>query len=100
MWRDRLFISILLLAGAQLNARAQTDPAAADPAATPPSASLMPELKTETETGAVLNAPKRRGPIRREKEAEGTEARDRFEIDSIIKSRYRLDGQALEVDTD
>jgi hypothetical protein len=36
----------------------------------------------------------------REKEAEGTEALNRFESESFIKSRYEFNGQALEVDTD
>ncbi len=38
--------------------------------------------------------------VRREKEAEGTEAADRFEADTVIKSQYRLDGKSLEVDPD
>ncbi len=36
----------------------------------------------------------------REREADGTQAPNRFEQDLIIKSRYELNGQALEVDTD
>lgn len=36
----------------------------------------------------------------REKEAEGTEAPDRFEADTVIKSKYRLNGEPLEVDPD
>lgn len=36
----------------------------------------------------------------REKEAEGTEARDRFKADTVIKSKYKLDGEPLEVDPD
>jgi hypothetical protein len=42
--------------------------------------------------------PKRRGP--REKEAEGTQAPNRFQADTVIKSQYKLDGQSLEVDPD
>lgn len=36
----------------------------------------------------------------REKETEGTEAPDRFEADTVIKSQYQLDGKQLEVDPD
>ena len=34
------------------------------------------------------------------KDAEGTQAPNRFEADPVIKSRYTLDGNPLEVDTD
>lgn len=40
------------------------------------------------------------GSHSREKEAEGTEAYDRFKADTAIKSRYHLNGQPLEVDPD
>lgn len=43
---------------------------------------------------------KAKGRVPREKEAEGTQAPNRFESDNIIKSKYELNGQALEVDTD
>lgn len=36
----------------------------------------------------------------REKDAEGTQAADRFEAHTVIKSRYTLDGETLEVDPD
>ncbi len=36
----------------------------------------------------------------REREADGTQAPNRFDQDLIIKSRYELNGQSLEVDTD
>jgi hypothetical protein len=36
----------------------------------------------------------------REKDAEGTEAKNRFEVDNLLKSQYHLDGKPLEVDTD
>jgi hypothetical protein len=35
-----------------------------------------------------------------EKETEGTEAADRFQADTVIKSQYRVNGQQLEVDPD
>jgi hypothetical protein len=43
---------------------------------------------------------KKKGRVTREKEAEGTEAPNRFEADTVLKSQYRLDGQPLEVDPD
>jgi hypothetical protein len=45
-------------------------------------------------------AKKTKGRGKREKETEGTEAPDRFEADTVIKSRYELNGQPLEVDPD
>lgn len=49
-------------------------------------------------------APKKKlrpkGNATREKETEGTEAPDRFEADTVIKSQYKLDGKQLEVDPD
>jgi hypothetical protein len=43
---------------------------------------------------------KAKGNRVREKETEGTEAPDRFEADTVIKSQYKLDGKPLEVDPD
>lgn len=40
----------------------------------------------------------RRTPL--EKETEGTEALDRFEAETVLKSKYQIDGQPLEVDPD
>ena len=36
----------------------------------------------------------------REKEAEGSKAPNRFQTDTVLKSKYTLDGQPLEVDPD
>ncbi len=41
-----------------------------------------------------------RGKRIREKEAEGSQAPNRFEGDPVIKSKYELNGQPLEVDPD
>ena len=41
-----------------------------------------------------------KGRVPREKEAEGTQAPNRFDTDTIIKSKYELNGQSLEVDTE
>ena len=43
---------------------------------------------------------KHSGKLSSEKEAEGTEAPNRFEADTVIKSKFQLDGQPLEVDPD
>lgn len=42
----------------------------------------------------------RKGKIRREKDAEGTKAPNRFDADINTKSKYHYGGQPLEVDTD
>jgi hypothetical protein len=36
----------------------------------------------------------------REKDADGSQAPDRFQADTVIKSQYKLNGQPLEVDPD
>jgi hypothetical protein len=43
---------------------------------------------------------KAKGNRAREKETEGTEAPNRFEADTVIKSQYKLNGEPLEVDPD
>jgi hypothetical protein len=48
----------------------------------------------------VKKKAKAKGSATREKETEGTEAPDRFEADTVIKSQYQLDGKQLEVDPD
>lgn len=40
------------------------------------------------------------GQRNREKDADGTEAPDRFEANTVIKSQYKLHGEPLEVDPD
>src|SRR5690242_7267930 len=44
--------------------------------------------------------PATKGKRIREKEAEGSQAPDRFEADTVIKSKYEHNGQPLEVDPD
>jgi hypothetical protein len=41
-----------------------------------------------------------KGRLPREKEAEGTQAPNRFDADMVTKSQYEYHGQPLEVDTD
>jgi hypothetical protein len=43
---------------------------------------------------------KSKGRVPREKEAEGTQAPNRFNSDNSIKSKYELNGEVLEVDPD
>lgn len=59
--------------------------------------SSEPEPTTQP---AVLIKKPAKGKRIREKEAEGSEAPGRFEADTVIKSKYHLDGQPLEVDPD
>ena len=42
----------------------------------------------------------RKAKKKSEKEAEGSEARNRFEADTAIKSKYKINGDPLEVDPD
>ena len=74
----------ILLASAAL---AETPPTAVTPnAATPsPRPTATPRAKRENRT---------------QKDAEGSTAPDRFEAETVIRSRYTLDGKTLEVDTD
>ena len=58
--------------------------------------------------GGALGEEKKKKPsekprirkAKNEKETEGTEAHDRFEADTVIKSKYQLNGESLEVDPD
>lgn len=72
----------------------------------------VPEIQMETQMEAQVPKPQpsvqpqqkrskiRKGRVRREKEAEGTQALNRFDADLILKSKYELNGQSLEVDPD
>ncbi len=75
---------------ASYSVQAQSTQAAAPVAE--PSPGVSPEVQVKTSSGGAKRT--------REKEAEGTEARDRFKADTVIKSKYKLDGQPLEVDPD
>ncbi len=54
----------------------------------------------EGEASASAQPSKKRGKRVEVKETEGTQALDRFEADTILKSQYYLNGQSLEVDPD
>lgn len=57
-------------------------------------------LQEESTSPESRPAPRKATNRAREKEAEGTQARNRFEEDPVIKSRYQLGGESLEVDPD
>jgi hypothetical protein len=62
---------------------------------------ISPVVDTTPAPQAVKTpAAKKKGKRFREKEAEGSEAADRFEADTVIKSKYEHNGQPLEVDPD
>ncbi|MGK5089737.1 hypothetical protein WDW86_19470 [Bdellovibrionota bacterium FG-2] len=54
-----------------------------------------PESPTEKPTKN-----KKKGTKTGDKETEGTQARNRFEADTVIRSKYQLNGEQLEVDPD
>jgi hypothetical protein len=97
---------ILLATSAALADEAATPVTPAAPAATPAAAAVeTPSEPNPAPTSDSTAAPvaKPRSKVRRgarEKEAEGTQAPNRFEADTVIKSQYKLDGQPLEVDPD
>ena len=64
--------------------------------------SLAVQAEEQTPEPAISPkpAPRAKGKRVREKEAEGTQAPNRFEADTVIKSKYELNGQSLEVDPD
>lgn len=71
------------------------------PAAAPaPESTAAPAPAQEGDAPARKTSSTEKGKRRSEKEAEGTQAPNRFEADPVIKSRYELDGQPLEVDPD
>jgi hypothetical protein len=59
-----------------------------------------PAPTTVQQTPKVSVKKSKGGKRTREKDADGTEAPDRFEADTVIKSQYKLNGQPLEVDPD
>lgn len=63
-----------------------------------PSQTVFQKPKVEVRSEKKSSAAK--GKRSREKEDEGTQAPQRFEADTVIKSKYELNGQSLEVDPD
>ena len=61
---------------------------------------LSDDLNERDSDSQSISSKKKKKRIPRERDAEGTQAPNRFENEMIIKSRYELNGQPLEVDTD
>lgn len=86
----------------------QGSPGLADPAAdipppaSPPEGSEVSTPQTPVSQDASSGIKKRRtrGKRASEKETDGSEAPNRFEADTVIKSKYTLHGEPLEVDPD
>jgi hypothetical protein len=57
-------------------------------------------IEPTRKSSASQSRSRKKGGQPREKDTEGTEAPDRFQADTVIKSEYELDGQKLEVDPD
>jgi hypothetical protein len=93
MTRNRLIAQLLLVGGTLLAASVST-PSRAEEAAPPPVAPSPTASKPRT-------APRNpKGKHAREKEIEGSEARNRFQADTVLKSQYQHNGEPLEVDPD
>jgi hypothetical protein len=86
-----IFSSYVRAEDAAAPASSPEAPATSESAPPPQSSAPVPATKAKA-------APK--GKRYREKEAEGTEAPDRFEANTVIKSKYTLEGRTLEVDPD
>ena len=60
----------------------------------------QPSARPVEKRTSPVAARKSKGKHPREKENDGTEARNRFQADPVIKSKYELNGESLEVDPD
>jgi hypothetical protein len=95
-----VWCALLCLVGASIF------PARAEESDVPTSAPPAVRGSDSPEGGSAAPAPRARksrsskGKGPREKEADGTEARNRFKADPVLKSRYQLNGEPLEVDPD
>lgn len=98
---SKRFFLVLTLVFVVLDARAEevANPAPIEPVAAPKDSSLREAAEAEED---APSSARKKGRVKRfrEKEAEGTQAPNRFEADTVIKSQYQLDGQPLEVDPD
>lgn len=76
-------------------------PVFSEPAApAPPTVSPSTPEASGKEADKPRQARTVKGKRFREKETEGTEARNRFQADTVLKSKYEHNGQPLEVDPD
>ena len=105
-WRFKhaFAISTLMVAGSAVLADEASPPATPAAPAAPQTAVETPSepnpAPTSDSAAPPVAKPRRVRRGAREKEAEGTQAPNRFEADTVIKSQYKLDGQPLEVDPD
>jgi hypothetical protein len=86
MSRYWLVLWIVALAPATLWGEGATPTASPAPAPAAPSTTSKPRTV--------------KGKQAREKDNEGTEARNRFQADTVLKSKYQFNGEPLEVDPD
>ena len=101
------FLTSALFFALVTSAWAETPPDPIPATAKPPT-EPAPPIPTSTTKSPLIQIPSgrvpvktaKRGPRREQKETEGTEAPERFEADTIIKSPYSVDGKPLEVDPD
>lgn len=63
-------------------------------------ASQVESAESSPSKATAPSAQPKRGKRPGEKETDGSQAPNRFEADTVIKSKYRVDGQPLEVDPD
>lgn len=88
----------LVTALLSLAAGAMIGPARAlDDEALPPGSGQASEAKASAPTASRKP---RRSLMPAQKDAEGTEAPNRFQADTVIKSTYKFEGKTLEVDPD
>jgi hypothetical protein len=72
----------------------------AEEAAPPPVADPASPTSAQPPARKASKPRTSKGKHAREKEIEGSEARNRFQADTVLKSKYHLDGEPLEVDPD
>lgn len=96
-----VLVSVVLLAVGPRSVTHAEDaaPVAATSAVGNGSAAPAEEPSSESSESGE-SAPTAGGKKYREKDIEGTQAPNRFEADPIIKSKYQLNGEPLEVDPD
>jgi len=93
MARTASWLILIAVSSGALSARAQSQAPVSPPTAGNSSAA-------SNEGGAPSKSRAKGRRVREKKEAEGTQALNRFEADTIHKSKYQLNGEQLEVDPD
>ena len=93
-----LGLAAVLLAAASVTGT--TGALAFEDEAIPPGGGAASTQEPESAPPAAAGKKSRRNLIPAQKDAEGTEAPNRFHADTVIKSTYKLEGKTLEVDPD